>query len=430
MRFALFATALLLLAGCGGDAAPPANADAPSSAIAIRVGAEVLADDGFARLQGRRVGLIANHTALADSTHLIDLLHAAPDVTLAALFGPEHGLRGTADAGAKVADGRDAQTGVPIYSLYGERRAPDTAVLDDLDVLVFDIQDIGARFYTYISTMGLAMQAAADAGIPFLVLDRPNPLGARTSGYVLDPAEESFVGLYPIPIQHGMTVGELARMIQGEAWLPGLDSLQLEVIAVDGWPRETLWPALERAWIATSPNIPDFETALLYPGTCFFEATAASEGRGTYEPFKLLGAPWADGAALADTLTARGLPGIAVEAATFTPEPIEGMSSSPKLAGETLSGVRLGVTDAAAVRPVEAGIHVLHAFYDQHRRLGLDEASFWQRAAWLTRLAGTPRLLEGLRAGDRPEALIQAWQEEVARFDAQRAPYLLYPAER
>lgn len=406
---------LLLVAGCRAEAVEVSPAP-------VRTGAQVLAASGFTALDGLRVGLIVNPTARVDSVHLIDLVDAAPNVTLAALFGPEHGLRGTADAGARVADGRDARTGVPVYSLYGRTRRPTPAMLAGLDALVFDIQDVGARFYTYISTMGLAMQAAADAGLPFFVLDRPNPLGGeRMAGFVLEPAHTSFIGSYPIPIQHGLTVGELARMIRGEGWLPGLDSLDLRVIPMTGWRRSMRWPETGLPWIPPSPNIPDVETALVYPGAAFIEGTPASEGRGTRSPFRQLGAPWADARALADTLNARGLPGVRFEPVTFTPESIPGMATHPKLEGTPVHGIRYVLTDRAAFRAVETGVHVLHALFHQ----APDPGVFLNRDG-LARLAGTDRLAEGLAAGARPDALIREWQAEVTAFARKRTPYLLY----
>lgn len=413
--------------GCADPAADAAFAVDTTAAPTgpVRSGAQVLADSGFAALQGMRVGLVVNHTARVDTAHLADRLAAAEDVELAALFGPEHGIRGTADAGEKVDDGRDARTGAPVYSLYGETRKPTPAMLEGLDALVFDIQDVGARFYTYISTMGLAMQAAAEADLPFYVLDRPNPLGGtRAEGFVLDTAYTSFVGQYPIPVTHGLTVGELAAMIQGEAWLPGLENLDLRVVEMDGWQRSMPWDATGQPWIKPSPNIPDVETALVYPGTAFFEGTSASEGRGTRTPFTLVGAPWADGQALADTLNARGLPGVRFEAAAFTPESIEGMASSPKLEGTPLEGVRLAVTDPQTFAPVAAGVHVLHAFYQQAPDDVRADDFFNDR--WLRLLAGTPRLQEQLEAGARPEAIIASWQDEAAAFDTLRTPYLRY----
>ncbi len=387
----------------------------------VSTGAQVLVESGFEAVRGKRIGLIVNHTARVGQRHLIGLAHAAPGVEVAALFGPEHGLRGTKEAGDEVADGLDRETGAPVYSLYGRVNRPAPEMLRGLDVLVFDIQDIGARFYTYISTMGLAMQSAAEAGIPFVVLDRPNPLGgAYVSGFVLEPEHTSFVGLYPIPVAHGLTSGELALMVRGEAMLPGLEDLELSVIRMEDWQRDMQWPDTGLPWVSTSPNIPDFEAALVYPGTCFFEAAAASVGRGTPSPFKLLGAPWADGARLAADLNGRALAGVRFEPATFTPRPIPGMDTNPKLNGQRLHGIRLQVTDRAAFMPVETGIHILEAFYR------MAAGALVSRPSWLNRLSGTERLAEMLLEGKAPDAIIQAWESEVAAFRALREPYLLY----
>ena len=394
----------------------------------FRTGAQRLVDDGFADLAGLRVGLVTNQTARVDTAdggpaHLIDRLAVAPGVTLAALFGPEHGLRGTAEAGDRIESGRDAATGVPVYSLYGQHRKPTPAQLRGLDALVFDVQDVGARFYTYVSTMGYAMQAAAEAGLPFVVLDRPNPAGDGVEGFVMEPRHASFVGLYPVPVTHGMTVGELARMIAGEGWLPGLAGLDLRVVAMEGYHRTTPWEATGLGWIPPSPNVPDVATARVYPGTALFENSAVNEGRGTRTPFQVVGAPWAEGTAIAETLNARGLPGVRFEPARYTPAAIPGMATSPKHEGRTLGGVRLNVTDPAAFRPVEAGVHLLHAFY---RAAPPAEQRRFFDADWLAKLAGTDRLRQMILAGERPDAIVAAWAESVESFRRRRAPYLLY----
>ena len=391
----------------------------------VRVGAGVLADNNFEAIRERRIGLVVNHTARVDTSHLIDLLHSEPDFEITALFGPEHGIRGDADAGETVAHGRDVATGAPIHSLYGSTRKPTPEMLTDVDALVYDIQDVGSRFYTYISTLGLVMQAAAEESIPLYVLDRPNPLGGEyISGFVLEEAHESFVGSYPIPVAYGLTVGELARQIQGEGLMDGLEDLELNIIEMDGWQRDMLWSETGLPFIPPSPNIPDFETALVYAGTVFFEAASASEGRGTLTPFTVLGAPWADGGALSDTLNAYGLPGVRFESDEFTPESIEGMSSHPKLEGEALNGIRIIVTDAAVFQPVETGVHVLHAFYRQAAEN--DVGDFISRPDGLARLAGTDRLLEMLDEGASAADIINSWEEDVARYRQRIAPYLLY----
>ncbi len=386
-------------------------------------GAAVLASNDYAPLHGKRVGLIGNHTSLAGDTHLIDLLAEHQEVELVALFGPEHGLRGTADAGAEIEDAEDPETGIPIYSLYGETRRPTPDMLEDVDALIFDMQDVGARFYTFISTMGLAMQSAAEAGIPFYVLDRPNPLGGiYMSGFVLEENQQSFVGQYPIPTVHGMTIGELALMIRGEEWLDDVAGVDLHVIELEGWSREMQWEALSEPWVAPSPNIPDFETALLYPGTCLIEATSASEGRGTDAPFRLIGHPNADADSLAHALRARELFGVKIEAATFTPESRPG-ATSPKHEGTTVHGIRVSVTDSELVDPVVFGVHLLDVMIDQLGEEVIDQPS------WLDRLAGTSRLREMLIERLPPEEIIDAWIEEVEAFTVHRAPYLLYTIE-
>lgn len=424
----LFAT-LLFCSACGKTAEQTGSAAAsPGAAYTppVKTGAAVLAERGFDLLDGKRVGLVVNHTARIDTMHLIDLVDAAPNVELAALFGPEHGLRGTADAGEKVADGRDERTGAPVYSLYGETRKPTPDMLHGLDALVFDIQDIGARFYTYISTMGLAMQAAAEQGVSFVVLDRPNPLGGNyVSGFVLEPEHTSFVGQYPIPMVHGMTVGELARMIRDESMMEGLGGLDLHVVEMEGWRRDMLWPDTGLPWIAPSPNIPDFETALVYPGPVLFEATSASEGRGARRPFVQVGAPWLDGQAAADSLNAQGLAGVRFEAIAFTPESIPGMASHPKLQGQPLEGIRYVLTDERAFRPVETGMYVLDVF----QRQAVSEApeELVSRPAGMARLAGTQRLLNMLKQEAPPETVIASWEQEVLAFRELRAAALLYP---
>lgn len=390
----------------------------------VMTGAERLVDQGFEPLKGRRVGLIANHTTTARGRHLADLIHEASDVTLVSLFGPEHGLRGTGAAGEKILDSRDKKTGVPVYSLYGKLLKPGREMLKTVDTLVFDIQDIGARFYTFISTMGLAMQAAAEQNIKFVVLDRPNPLGGDyVAGSTTRREHISFVSQFAVPLAHGLTVGELARMIKGEKLLPGLEKLDLQVIEMSGWKRAMLWPDTKRPWVATSPAIPDFETALIYPGAGFFEATAASEGRGTDAPFKLLGASWANGELLAFELSKRRLPGVRFEAAKFTPRAHPDQPGDPKLKDWALEGVRITITDIRAYKPVETGVHLLHAF---RKRARIRRAVFIDRPKWLAKLSGSTQLNGMLRRDESAAKIIAAWKDDVRAFKKQRKPYLLY----
>ena len=413
----------IVISGCE----PSAPAVEPATDVeepAFASGAEVWMRNDFGALKGASIGLLVNHTARVDSSHLSDIVSDSSAITLKALFGPEHGIRGDADAGEEVDDGLDQRTGVPVYSLYGETRKPTPASLEGLDALVYDIQDVGARFYTYMSTMGLAMQAAAEAGIPFVVLDRPNPLGGEyVSGYVLEAGYESFVGAYPVPVAYGLTIGELANMMKGEAWLDGLESLDLRVIQMEGWNRSERWPSLNMPWRPTSPNIPKFDTALAYPGMCFFEAVEANEGRGTYNPFLQVGAPWADENALASRLNAFGLPGVRFSPIQYTPESIEGMSSSPRFKDELMHGISLTITQVEEFDPVSTGIHAIWAFYDQAPE---GEKADFLRERWMGSLAGTGRLYEQLKAGMEPGSIVASWKEEVDTFRQKRAAYLLY----
>lgn len=358
-----------LALGCA-EGTPGRPAFVPESSAGelqpVRVGAEILIESGYRALAGSRVGLIANPTSRVGDRHLADDLALAPAVTLGALFAPEHGLRGREEAGARFAGGVDPATGVVVHSLYGERLRPSPESLADLDVLVFDIQDAGARFYTYISTLGLAMSAAAEVGIRFVVLDRPNPLGGeRVEGFVLEDGQLSFVGAYPIPTVHGLTVGELARMIVGEEWVEGVAGLDLEVVPMTGWRRAMMWPDTGLEWLPTSPNVPDFETALVYPGTALFEGTVWSEGRGTEAPFRTLGGLGLDAESLLRRLARSPIPGARVSAARFVPQSLPGRASQPKHQGESLSGVAIEIIDRPDYAPVEVGVALVAAFLEE-----------------------------------------------------------------
>jgi len=389
-----------------------------------KTGAQVLRDDRFEMLRGKRIGLVTNQTAKVDSLHLIDVLHAATNVELMALFGPEHGLRGDVEDGAAIGHGIDGETELPIYSLYGATRRPTVEMLADVDAMVFDIQDVGARFYTFINTMGRSMQSAAEANIPYFVLDRPNPLGGiRVDGYVLDSLHVSGVGLYPIPVQHGMTVGELALMIKGEAFLPGLDNLDLHVVRMTGWKRNMLWSDTGLDWLPTSPNIPSFETALVYPGTCFFEGTIVSEGRGTNAPFLTIGAPWLDARRAAEELNEMTLPGVRYSFEEVRPLAIEGVADNPKFEGEVIQAVTIQVTDQASYAPLLNGIVVLSVIYHQAPE---NIKSDFFRERWIGLLAGTDRLQHALEAGEYPIDIVASWREEVEQFESRRIKYLQY----
>lgn len=393
----------------------------------VRVGAEVLVDDGFAALDGARVGLIANQTSLVDGRHLIDVLHDAPNVDLVAVFAPEHGVRGTAGAGELIDDEVDTVTGVPILSLYGETRRPTIEMLEGIDTIVYDLQDVGGRFYTYISTMGLAMQTANEVGARFVVLDRPDPSGLTApTGFVLEPEHVSFIGQYPIPAAYAMTPGEVAQAIVGEGWLEGVAGLELDVVEMRGWERGMTWEETGRDWVPPSPGLQTAQSAVVYLGTVLFEATSISYGGGTEFAFELVGAPWADAGLMELELNARALPGVRFDAITFAPRPIAGRTSTPRLNGEVVHGVQIVIEDRATFDPVVVAVHVLDAFWREARVRGVLDEEYVDRPAAFTLLAGTERLVDELVAGATAEQVVDGWAAELAAFVEVRSAYLLY----
>ncbi len=329
---------------------------------------------------------------------------------LAALFGPEHGVRGTADAGVFLDDDIDPETGAPVFSLYGPVRQPTSSMLANIDVLIYDLQDVGTRYYTYISTMGLSMQAAAAADIPFVVLDRPNPLGAQLGGGVLEQRNASFVGQYAIPDVYGLTAGELANFIVANDALPGLSGLDLEVIELDGWERGMTWDETNLEWIPPSPAINSPEAALLYPATIYFEATNLSYGRGTEIPFQVVGAPWLDAEKAVLELNERQLPGVQFTATTITPELLEGITVEPAFLGETLPAIQLVVTNERAIESAAVGVHLLDVIFAAGREAGVDPLS---RPGWLDQLSGSSDLRVGLSTGVSPEEIIRSQRAGV-----------------
>ncbi len=388
-------------------------------------GLEVLAERRFRPLAGRRVGLVCNPTAVTRGlVHAADLLHAAPGVKLAALFGPEHGVRGDAQYMAAVGGERDARTGIPVHSLYGETAAslrPTRAQLEGLDALVFDIQDVGSRYYTYQATMMLCMEAAAEAHIGFVVLDRPNPIGGvLVEGPRLRPGFESFCGLHDLAVRHAMTVGELALLFVAER---GLD-LDLEVVECRGWKRSTLFRDTGLPWVFPSPNMPTPETALVYPGACLLEGTNLSEGRGTTKPFELMGAPWIDAARLAADLARERLLGVRFRPVSFVP-------AWDKHAGERCHGVEIFPTDPARFRPFRTGIAVVaHARAQDPARFAWRTApyEFVSGALAFDLLCGSSREREAIEVGATVSEIGRVLALEEREFTRRRAPYLRYSA--
>ncbi|MDQ3803794.1 MAG: DUF1343 domain-containing protein, partial [Acidobacteriota bacterium] len=379
---------------------------APADAEVLN-GVDVLARDGFKQLQGMRVGLITNHTGRdRRGRATIDVLREAPGVKLVALFSPEHGIRGALDD--KVSDSVDEKTGLPVFSLYGETRRPKPEQLKGLDALVFDIQDIGTRFYTYISTMGYAMEEAAKARLPLFVLDRPNPInGAEVEGPVADADKLSFISYHTIPVRHGMTAGELARLFN-EQRQTGCD---LRVVKMENWRRGMWLDATGQTWVNPSPNMRSLTGATLYPGVGLLETTNLSVGRGTDTPFEVVGAPWLDGQRLAAYLNARGLAGVRFVPVRFTPR-------ASVFRGEECGGVNLVVTERARFRPVRVGVEVAVAL----RRLYPAE---WKVEDYL-RLLANADTHERVRRADAPDEIARSWDERLAEFNRARARALLY----
>ncbi len=397
--------------------------------VSVAPGATRFLAEGFSEFSGRRVGLIASRASVVDGRSVIDLLAEHEDVDLVAIFTPEHGLRADGGAGELIDDTTDPVTGLPVFSLYGATRQPTGDMLADLDVLLFDLQDVGARYYTYTATMGLAMQSAAEAGLPFVVLDRPNPLGGQMiDGATREDGQVSFVSQYPIPALHGMTTGELALAIKGEGWLPGLESLDLQIVELAGWDREWRWPATGLSWLPPSPGLPTVDAALIYPATVLFEASSLSYGRGTDHPFQQIGAPWLDGQALADSLNGSGLAGVRFVPTSFVPvtDPPNGPpTSNPQYEGTEVFGVRIEIVDQDALRPTSIGMHLLAAVLAQAR--DRDPAvEVIERAEFFDLLAGSPTVRNALLAGERPEVIVDSWSSDLAAFDAVRSRYLLY----
>lgn len=405
-----------LLAVVLASAALPAAAGAQ-----VEVGLERIAAERGGALRGKRVGLVAHAASVtADGGHAIDVLRAA-GVRVLRVFAPEHGLRGMAAAGETVAGGADARSGLPVVSLYGQRTRPRPADLAGLDALVFDLQDAGVRFYTYASTLLLCLDAAAEAGLEMVVLDRPNPLGGeRVEGPWSDPRDgiaESLLNMAPGTLVHGLTLGEMARLANAARARPA----RLSVVAMKGWQRSMTWADTGRAWVPPSPNLRSAEAALVYPGVALLEATNVSEGRGSDAPFLLCGAPWlraAETRALAASLAA-ALAGVALEPAAFTPR-ASPAAPRPKHLGATCHGWRLSVTDARALSPYALGVRLLDAL---HRRAGFE----WRDGGLaLARLMGTRRLLDALQEGATPEQVLADDQDGRARWRRERAPALLY----
>lgn len=406
---------------------------------AVKLGIEVFLESRLDLVKGKKVGLITNPTGVDGRLQSdIDLLRQSGEVELVALYGPEHGVRGNAQAGEYIPFYFDDKYRIPVFSLYGQSIKPDPgmlknideymrsidtdakglgkipegAMIKDVDILIYDIQDVGTRVYTYAATMAYAMQAAAQSGIAFIVLDRPNPInGLGMEGPVLEyPEFSSFIGLYPIPERHGMTVGELALMINDRFLEKKVD---LTVVPMQGWRREMWFDETGLPWVIPSPNMPTLDTATVYPGQVCLEGMNVSEGRGTTKPFEMFGAPWVDGFELARKLNGLGLPGVIFREAWFTP-------SFSKFVGELCGGAQVHVTDRNSYRPFETALHVVKTI----REMYPDKFQF--HADYFDRVMGTARVRGALEQGTDVQDIVRSYKEGLTRFAEDRTPYLIY----
>jgi len=348
------------------------------------------------QLKNKRVGLVVNQTSLVENTHLVDAL-LTKNITITKIFAPEHGFRGDHDAGAHVKNAVDSKTGIPLISIYGKNKKPSSEALSEVDVIIFDIQDVGVRFYTYISSMHYMMEAAAEQGVEFIVLDRPNPNIAYVDGPLLEPEFKSFVGMHPIPVLHGMTVGELAKMIKGEGWINQARDLKLNVILVAGYTRTTPYSLP----VKPSPNLPNDQSIALYPSLCFFEATSISIGRGTDFAFQVI-----------------GYSPVALGDFSFTPRSIKGAALNPKFKNQMVKGIDLRHSNITGLN--------LNYLINAYQQLTQAKQLFFERADFMDKLAGTDKLRLAIEAGHSAEEIKQSWQAGLKQFKQQRAPYLLY----
>lgn len=403
----------------------------------MKLGVDVLFESRLDLLRGRRVGLITNPSGVDRALRsIVERFRAHPAVDLVALYGPEHGVRGDAQAGEFVPYYVDPHFALPVFSLYGQAQQPpadmltnidsymrsfdtqptgktvERGMIDAIDVLVFDIQDVGTRVYTYVATMAYAMRAAAEAGVPFVVLDRPNPInGLAMEGPVLEyPAFSSFIGLYPVPLRHGMTAGELARLFNAQ-FLP--KPADLTVVPMEGWRRSEWYDETGLPWVMPSPNMPSLDCATVYPGQVLLEGTNLSEGRGTTRPFELFGAPWIDGYDLAARLNSLALPGAAFREAWFTP-------TFSKFAGQRCGGCQVHVTDRQSFRPVQGTLAIL----DTVRRLEGQKLEL--HADYFDRVMGTAGVRSAWERGRPVTEIAAGWERELSEFAHLRGPFLLY----
>ena len=388
----------------------------------FRFGADELLSDYFYLIKNKQLGIVTNHTAvLSNGVHLVDTLNSLKEVKIVSLFGPEHGIRGDNSAGKNIDNETDEKTGLPVYSLYGTNRKPTKEMLKNIDVMIFDIQDVGARFYTYISTLFYVIQSAAENRIPIIVLDRPNPInGDYVDGPIRKPDLNSFVGIAPLPITHGMTIGELAQYFAGEKLIGENLHVDLQVVKLKNWDRKLYYDEYVTSWINPSPNIQSINTAIVYPGTCLLEGTNISEGRGTDSPFLKIGAPFIKSDELISELMQQKIDGIKLQPISFTPVSIPGVANNPKHENENCNGVKIIVDNRNKFESVKLGIQLISTIY----RMYPNEFQF--RDASFDRLAGDKLIREEIIDEISADKIIELYQNELQEFKEIRKKYLLY----
>ncbi len=388
----------------------------------VEIGTDILCDDRFDLVKGKRIGLIVNHSAtLKDGRHLADVLLEREGVSVVAMFAPEHGVHGDAPDRKAIKHERDPATGIPVFSIFGKLTKPTTDMLKDIDLLVYSIQDVGARFYTYMSTLVLTMEAAAEQRIPYAVLDRPNPIrGTWIEGPVREDSLKSFFGLIPLPVIHGLTIGEVALLANESGCLPKGTKADLTVVRLRRWKRSMWYDETGLQWICPSPSMRTLQTAVVYPGTCLLEGTNVSEGRGTERPFEYLGAPWTSGSEWANDLNSYRLPGVQFEEIEFVPRGTQHLTSDSKYENQPCHGVYVNVTGRDAFQPVRTGLFILYSLRKLYPKM------FLMRRKRFDELMGVRCVRKMLEANCRPDEIARGWEEGLREFGERRKAFLLY----
>ena len=388
----------------------------------LQTGLDVAAKDDFLMFDNKKVGVVTNHTAVSNKgEHIVDLMFDK-GVNISAIYAPEHGFRGNVERGVIIEGSNiDSATGAEVFSIYGDNRKPSPEMLKGIDVMVFDIQDVGARFYTYISTLGMIMEAAAEKDIPVYIFDRPNPVGRIAEGPVMQDDFVSFVGQYPVVLRHGMTIGELALMYKGEKFISEAEKLELHIVEMANWNYNKPYVDFNLPWIAPSPNIKNVNEALVYPGTCLFEGTNFSEGRGTMHPFEWVGAPYVEPEKVIEKLIERNIKGIEMKAVSFTPVDIPGTAMNPKYKDQECQGLSFTVADPVNFRSLEFGIHLITVLIELY-----PDDFVISRPDFLGNLWGNGNAAAMFNEKKSAEEIIDSYKDDLDDFIKLRSKYLLY----